>query len=103
MGYKIIITDKANDQFNNIVNYIAAETDSVNIALDYLNKLEESISKLAEFPFMGVKPRYSILRKQRYLVLIIQRHLVFYKVDELNESIIIYAIVDGKQEYKNLI
>ena len=51
----------------------------------------------------GSIPRYSILRKQGYRVLIVEKHLVFYKVKEKEELVIIYAVVDGRQEYKNLL
>ena len=58
---------------------------------------------LKEFPNSGSKPRYSILRKQDYRVVIVEKHLIFYKVDEENKTVIIYAIVDGRREYQNLI
>ena len=58
---------------------------------------------LEDFPYSGVSPRYSTLRKQGYLVLIAERNLVFYKVNEDEKMVTIYAIVDGRQEYKNLI
>ncbi len=51
----------------------------------------------------GSIPRYSILKKQGYRVLIVERHLIFYKVNEDKKEVIIYAIVDGRQKYKNLI
>jgi toxin ParE1/3/4 len=103
MSFQVLLTDKANDQLNNIVNYIAGETQNIDIALNYLKKIEQSILELSEFPYIGVKPRYSILRKQGYRVLVIDRLLVFYKVKESSESVIIYAIFNEKQEYRNLI
>ena len=101
MSFQVLLTDKANDQLNNIVNYIAGETQNIDIALNYLKKIEQSILELSEFPYIGVKPRYSILRKQGYRVLVIDRLLVFYKVKESSESVIIYAIFNEKQEYRN--
>ena len=103
MSFQVFLTDKANDQLNNIVNYIAGETQNIDIALNYLKKIEQSILELSEFPYIGVKPRYSILKKQGYRVLIIDKLLVFYKVKESSESVIIYAIFNEKQEYRNLI
>ena len=103
MSFQVLLTDKANDQLNNIVNYIAGETQNIDIALNYLKKIEQSILELSEFPYIGVKPRYSILKKQGYRVLIIDKLLVFYKVKESSESVIIYAIFNEKQEYRNLI
>jgi len=59
--------------------------------------------RFSEFPESGSTPRYAILRKQGYRVLIVEKHLAFYKVDHTNEVVIIYAVVDSRQEYRNLI
>lgn len=101
--YKILRTDKAEDQLRDIIYYIAADSGSIDIALKYLDKLEEAINRLQDFPNSGNIPRYSILKKQGYRVVIVGKHLVFYKVDEAEKQVIIYAIVDGRMEYKNLI
>ena len=96
-------TDKAEDHLRDIIYYIADDSGSVDIALKYLDKIEESINRLKEFPNPGGIPRYSILRKQHYRVVIVEKHLIFYKVNEENKTVIIYAIVDGRREYQNLI
>ena len=103
MKYMVIRTDKADEQLREIIFYIAEDSGSVDIALRYLEIMEKAIMRLEDFPYSGVQPRYSILRKQGYLVLIIERHLVFYKVEEDNKVVTIYAIVDARREYKNLI
>lgn len=103
MKCRILKTDKAEEQLRSIIFYIAEDSGSVDLAIDYLDKLEKSIMKLADFPYMGVKPRYSILRKQGYLVLIVEKHLIFYKVDDENKTVIIYSIIDSRREYENLI
>lgn len=103
MKYKIIRTDKADEQLREIIFYIADDSGSVDTALNYLDDIETAIHRLGEFPNCGSIPRYSVLRKQGYRVLIVERHLVFYKVDERNKVVTIYAIVDGRREYKNLI
>ncbi len=103
MQYKIIRTDKADEQLREIIFYIADESGSVDIALDYLDKIEKAINRLSDFPLSGSTPRYSILRKQGYRVLIVERHLVFYKVNDEKREVAIYAVVDGRREHKNLI
>lgn len=103
MKYRIIRTDKADEQLRDIIFYIADDSGSIDVALNYLNKIESAINRLEEFPMSGSEPRYSILLKQGYRVLIVERHLVFYKVNENEKIVTIYAIVDGRQEYKNLI
>lgn len=83
MKYQIIRTDKADEQLRDIIFYTAEDSGSIDIAINYLDKLEKSIMNFANFPYAGVKPRYSILKKQGYLVLVVERHLVFYKVDDV--------------------
>lgn len=103
MKYKIIRTDKADEQLRELIFYIAEDSGSIDIAFNYLDKIETAINRLEEFPMSGSNPKYSILRKQGYRVLIIERHLVFYKVNESEKVVTIYAIVDGRREYRNLI
>jgi toxin ParE1/3/4 len=103
MTYRILRTDKAEEQLREIIYYIADDSGSVEIALEYLDKIEAAINRLREFPQSGSIPRYSILKKQGYRVVITEKHLVFYKIKEDNKLVIIYAIVDGRREYRNLI
>ena len=102
MSYNILRTDKANDQLFDVIQYIADDA-GANIANKYLDKLEAAVMNLADFPYSGTVPRYSILKKQGYRVLIVERHLIFYKVDEEKQTVMIHAVVDGRQEYKNLV
>ena len=101
--YKILRTDKAEDQLRDIIYYISANSGSIDTALNYLDKIEKAINHLKEFPNTGSIPRYSILKKQGFRVLIVEKYLVFYKVNEKDKIVNIYAIVDGRREYKNLI
>lgn len=101
--FKVLRTDKAEDQLRDIILYIADDSGDVNIALQYLDKLETAINRLQDFPKSGSKPRHYILKKQGYRVVIVEKHLVFYKINEVDKIVTIYAIVDGRREYRNLI
>ncbi len=103
MKYKILRTEKAEQQLRDIIFYIADDSKSIDIALNYLDKIEHAITQLEDFPNLGSIPKYATLRKQGYKVLIVERHLVFYKVNEDKKVVVIYTIVDGRREYKNLI
>ena len=103
MKCNILRTDKAEEQLREIIFYIADDSGDVDIALGYLDKIETAINRLQEFPESGSTPRYSILRKQGFRVIIVERHLVFYKYIKEVNTVIIYAIMDGRREYRNLI
>lgn len=103
MKYTIIRTDKAEEHLRAIILYIADQSDDIDAALRYLDKIENTINRLQDFPQSGSVPRYSILKKQGFRVVIVERHLVFYKINEAEQLVNIYAIVDGRREYLNLI
>ena len=44
-----------------------------------------------------------ILRRQGYKVLITEKNLVFYKIDEDNKIVTVYAVVDQRLDYLNII
>lgn len=52
---------------------------------------------------MEVQHTHPVLRRQGYKILILKKDLVFYKFDELNKKVIIYAVADQQQDYLNII
>jgi len=103
MKYDIIISDKADEQLREITFYIADDSGSVDIALNYLDHIETSIKRLEAFPESGSIPKYAILRRQGYRVLTVERHLVFYKINEEEKIVIVYSVADGRREYLKLV
>ena len=103
MAYQIVRTAKADEQLRDIVLYRAEVAGSAAAALEFLDRLEQKIDRLADFPESGSFPRYGALRARGYRVLIAEKHLVFYKVDKERKMVIVYAIVDGRRDYLNLI
>ena len=103
MAYRIVRTAKADEQLRDIVLYRAEVAGSTAAALEFLDRLEQKIGRLADFLESGSFPRYGALRARGYRVLIAEKHLVFYKVEEERRIVIVYAIVDGRRDYLNLI
>lgn len=103
MSFAVQRTDRAADQLVEIIQYIAADSGSADVALAYLDRIERAVKRLADQPDVGSYPRYSILKRQGYRVLIVERHLVFYKVDDARKTVTIHAVVDGRREYRALI
>ena len=103
MSCHILRADRANDQLNDIIQYIANDSGDVDLALHILDTFEAAIMRLTDFPASGSEPRYSILKRQGYRVLIVERYLVFYKVHESAKAVIVYAVVDGRRDYFSLI
>ena len=102
MKYKVYRTDTADALIRNIVLYIAGNFGK-EIALKKLDDLEKSILKLEDNPYIGTEPRYTVLKRQGYKVLILEKDLVFYKIDENRKAVTVYAVVDQRQDYLSII
>ena len=79
MKYHIIRTDTADEGIRKIILYVAANFGN-KVALEKLDDIEASINKLANDPYIGIIPRYPLLKRQGYKVLILDKDLVFYKM-----------------------
>jgi toxin ParE1/3/4 len=102
MKYEVLRTDIADAGIRKIILYIARNFGNA-VALERLEEIEQRILELGDDPYIGTEPRYLVLKRQGYKVLILEKDLVFYKIDEDNKKVIIYAVVDQRQDYLNII
>lgn len=102
MKYNVIRTDIADEGIRKIILYIAQNFGS-DVALEKLEKIEKRILELGNDPYMGMSPRYIVLKRQGYKILILDKNLVFYKIDEQKKNVIVYTVVDQRQDYLNII
>ena len=102
MKYKVIRTDTADAGIRKIILYVAQNFGN-DVALKKLDAIEKRILELGDDPYIGTEPRYLVLKRQGYKLLILEKDLVFYKIDEENKAVVIYAVVDLRQDYLNII
>ena len=102
MKYKVIRTDTADAGIRKIILYVAQNFGN-SVALEKLDEIEKRILELGDDPYIGTDPRYLVLKRQGYKVLILEKDLVFYKIDEEKKNVVVYAVVDQRQDYLNII
>lgn len=102
MKYNIILTDTADAGIRKLILYVAQNFGN-DVALEKLAEIEKRILDLGDDSYIGTDPRYLVLKRQGYKVLILEKDLVFYKIDEINMTVLIYAVVDQRQDYLNII
>lgn len=102
MKYEIIRTDTADAGIRKIILYVAQNFGNT-VALEKLDEIEKRILDLRDDPYIGTEPKYLVLKRQGYKVLILEKDLVFYKIDEENKKVIVYAVVDQRQDYLSII
>ena len=100
--YELLRTDTADELMGEIVFGIA-ERFGKDVAFEKLDELEEAISHLSGNPYLGRIPRYRVLARQGYRVLILEKDFVYYKVDEEKKTVTIYAVFDQRQSGKSIL
>ena len=102
MKYEIIRTDTADAGIRKIILYVAQNFGNT-VALEKLDEIEKRILDLGDDPYIGTNPGYLVLKRQGYKVLVLEKDLIFYKIDEENKKVVVYAVVNQRQDYLNII
>ena len=102
MSYRIFRTETADNLIRDIILYIA-DNFGIDTAIEKPDEMEASINALSDNPYLGEIPRYPVLRRQGYRVLILDKDIVFYKVNEETQTVMIYAVVDQREDYLDIV
>jgi addiction module RelE/StbE family toxin len=97
--YEIRYLPAAEKDLTNILEYI--KKDNPSAALKLINEIDETISRLEEFPNMGGIPKDLRLKSLNYRMLIVGNYLVFYTAT--NNVVEIRRILHGKRKYSFLL
>lgn len=93
--YEIEYLPSAQKDIIDIIEYI--KLDNPSATLNFVDKLDESISQLADFPLIGIAPKDSRLQLLNYRMLIVDNYLVFYVLKD--RTVEIRRIIHGKRKY----
>lgn len=97
--YQIRFLKIAEEDFTEIVSYVAA--DNPNAAIILATKIEKNLELLSDNPKLGRIPRNEDIRNLGYRYLIVQNYIIFYSTEE--RTIIIHRILHSARNYKALL
>ena len=98
--YKVIWTDTAKKDLNEIIEYIAQE--SIETAIQKYEKIKETARPLVLFPDQGrVIPELLKNNITKYKELIISPWRLMYKVE--NNIVYIMAVIDGRRNIEDIL
>lgn len=101
--YKLIITNLAHEDLENIVSYIAVQLANPIAAVNFLNEVEKCYSNLKNTPLMYERCHDAHLEKEVYRRATIKNYILVYKVDESAKIVMIHRFFYGAQDYVKLI
>lgn len=97
--YPVRYLPVAEEDILSILDWIAK--DSPARALKFVDRLEEKIGKLEQFPLLGRVPRHYKLREYGYRVLIVEDYLVFYIIRK--KTIEIHRVIRASRNLDHLV
>ena len=99
-SYKLVYTCQAEDDLSSIFDYIAEN--SVDNALDYIDRMQSAIESLSTSPYIGVSCRTKGIDRD-CRILIFENFMIFYQVNEADSKIMILRILHGSRKYQDLL
>jgi len=97
--YQIRLLKIAEEDFTEIVNFIAEDNSSAAEAI--ATKIEKNLELLSDNPYLGRVPRDEEIRNLGYRYIVIQNYIIFYTIEE--RTIRIHRILHGARNYKSLL
>ena len=101
--YEIKITEEARHDIEKIYDYISIELKNDIAAKILMRKIQDSLLRLREFPYMSELLKDEILRKKGYRKIVIDNYIAIYKVNKAKEKVIVLRIFYNRRQYQDLI
>lgn len=101
--YKLIITELAHQDLDNIVSYIAVQLANPTAASDFLDEVDRCYGYLKSNPMMYSKCGDSRLAKDGYRKAVIKNYILVYKVDKISKTVVVLRFFYGAKDYARLI
>ena len=103
MAYKIVETQLAGQDLDSILEYIALSLANPSAAAAFADKVEKCYLGLQSMPMMYELCRDKHLRAFGYRKVSIGNHIMIYKINELDKTVVIMRFFYGRQDYKRLL
>lgn len=101
--FEIKITDEARHDLEKIYDYISLELKNDIAANKLMRKIQDSLLRLREFPYMAELLKDEILRKKGYRKILVDNYITIYKVNKDKGKVIVVRILYNRRKYQDLI
>ncbi|MBU3112569.1 type II toxin-antitoxin system RelE/ParE family toxin [Clostridium lacusfryxellense] len=100
--YKVKFTPVAEDDLDQIYEYIVNKLFAETAASRLMEKIETGIMRLGQFPFSCSHVLDEALKIRGYRKFIVDNYIVFNLVNETEKQVVIMRILYGARDYENL-
>jgi len=102
-NYTLKFTPKAEEDLDEIYDYIAIKLFAETAAESLMDKIENAFMRLEEYPFSCSFVFDEPLKSRGYRKLIVDNYIAFYIVNKSEKQVIIMRVLYGASDYKNIL
>lgn len=102
-SYSLKFTPKAEEDLDEIYCYISNKLLAEATADNLMDKIEDSIMRLKDFPYSCSHVLDEPLKMKGYRKLIIENYIAFYLIIEAEKQVVIIRVLYGASNYQNIL
>ena len=99
MVYKLLVTQKVEDDLDNIIGYITGKLCNTEAAGALLDEIEGHYDALEDNPYLYALCAQPLLRRGEYRKIAINGYLLFYRIDEARKLVYVERFFSELQDY----
>ena len=103
MAYSYFFTDKANNELDNILDYLANRLSNKEAAIAFYTALNKQIELICDFPEISPVVENKYIDFYEIRKTIIKKYIMYYYVDQTSKSIFILTIRHSLQDQEKVI
>ncbi len=103
MVFNVEITSLANQDLEDILDYIGRELDNPSAASSFLSEVDTCYANLEKMPFMYNFCQNARLMALGYRKVVIKNYIMIYRVEETTHTVYILRFFYGRRDYEKLI
>lgn len=97
--YQVRLLSIAEQDLLELVSYVAS--DNPDAALQLAERIETQLGNLVRHPHLGKIPNDQTLASLGYRVLVVENHLIFYKIKR--RTALVHRIIHGARDIRSLL
>lgn len=103
INYQVFLTLNAVRDLKQVVEYLTEELKNPAAATRLVNTIKAEIIKLTEFPYRYAPVKDERLAGQGFRLMVVDKHLIFYLINEREKTVSVIRILYGKRNWINLL
>lgn len=103
MSCKLVVTEPAEKDLEEIIGYISKELSAPQAASDFLDSVMDCYENLENNPLMYEECRNERFKERKYRKAVIKNYLMIYRYDSEINTVFIMRFIYGRRDYINLI